>query len=265
MRKTTSRTTAAALALALAVVLATPAGAEDAAGFAAAIERAHGIESWRGKRALEADLEVEMGGTKVLAGRLLMRPDTSASRLTLADGTVMVWNGKDAWVSPSSSQVPMARFHLLTWPYFIAAPFKLRDPGARLEPLGERPFDADGRSFPAARLTFDAGIGDTPDDWYLVYRDRDTGLLKALAYIVTYGRGREAAEKEPHALVYAEPVTVDGVTLATAWTLHDWNAESGVGAHPQGRGRLSNLRFVEPPAGAFDKPADAKRDELPPR
>lgn len=254
----------------LAASLALPgAGADSAAdqaaaaAFTAPIERAQGLAAWRGQPAVEAGLTIDFGGKTALQGRLLFKTDMSASRLELADGTTLVWDGAHAWVSPAAAETHGARFHLLTWPYFLSLPMKLSDPGARLAPLGERPLL--GKSMPAARMTFAPGTGDTPDDWYVLYRDPESDRLAAVAYVVTYGKSREQAEKEPHSLVYSDFETVGGVTLATRWTFYAWDAQQGVHGDPIGAGSLSGLTFLPPPAGAFDPPPDRREDALPPR
>lgn len=242
---------------------AAPAADEDsfAARFAAPIEAAHGEDAWSAAEAVSANLTVVYGGQTVIDGRLLFTPEVGRSRLELADGTVAVFDGERAWVSPASAELPQARFHLLTWPYFLAAPFKLRDPGTHLEDLGTRPLD--GVEHPTARLTFDPGVGDSPDDWYVVYRDPESGRLAALAYVVTYGSTREQAEAEPHAITYHDDATVGGTTLPTTWRLWNWSEAEGIHGEPLGEVTLADLRFATPPPGAFERPADAKEDPLP--
>lgn len=240
------------------------AAAEDpvAAAFAGPIEAAHGAEAWRAAEAVSADVTVTFGGQTAVDGRFLFTPEVGRSRLELADGTVAVFDGESAWVSPASAELPQARFHLLTWPYFLAAPFKLRDPGSHLEDLGTLPLD--GVDHPAARLTFDPGVGDSPDDWYVVYRDPETDRLAALAYIVTYGSTREQAEAEPHAITYHDFTATDsGALVSTTWRLWNWSEEEGVDGEPLGEIVVSEVQLVTPPAGAFDRPADAEEDPLP--
>jgi hypothetical protein len=241
---------------------AAPAPAETAdAGFAGPIERAHGLAAWRSHPAFGSGLTVEFGGRPMIEGRMLFRIDLGATRLELADGTVVVFDGTSAWVSPAGSNLPRARFHALTWPYFVAAPMKLSDPGTHLEPLGSRQLQ--GETFDAARLTFDPGTGDSPDDWYVLYRDPGSGLLRAMAYIVTYDRSAAEAEAEPHAITYHDFAEVDGVKLATAWKLWNWNEAEGIVGEPIGQARLADSRFLQPDLGAFDRVEGAREDPLP--
>jgi hypothetical protein len=246
------------LALALALPIAGTASAET---FARAIEEAHGAAAWDTHAALETSLRVEFGGNTILEGTMLTDTPVARTRLELADGTVLLFDGREAWIAPPESTFEGARFHVLTWPYFLAAPMKLDDPGTHLEPLGRRPF-RDAQELEAARLTFDPGVGDTPDDWYVLYRG-DDGRLAGMAYIVTFGKTVTAAEEEPHAIVYDGWVEVGGVHMPTEWTFHQWSEERGVYGDPIGRVELAGPRFVEPPAAAFAPPPRARLTPLP--
>lgn len=233
----------------------------DALELARRIEQAHGLEAWRSKSAVRAALEIEFGGSRILSGTMLHEPHSGRVRIDVADGPTLVFDGERAWVSPAEASMPRARFHLLTWPYFLALPFKLRDPGTTLG--GHELRRLDERLCRSLRLTFGRGVGDTPDDWYVIYADPRTGHLRAAAYIVTYGTPKSEAEREPHAIVYGGERTVDGVVLATEWTFHEWSESGGIHGEPLGRARLRDIEFTTAPAGAFDRPKEAREDELP--
>lgn len=238
--------------------------ANPAAELAGPIEQAHGVDAWRDHDALEADVAVTFGGDTVFAGRMLFPTDLSASRLETDSGVVAVFDGDAAWVS--GGEMPGARFHLLTWPYFLAAPMKLRDPGTHLDPLPDAPLSADDDALHRrARLTFDEGVGDSPDDWYVLYRHPETDRLTAMGYIVTYSTPTEQAEQEPHAIVYQGFETVDGVEIPLRWSFYDWSDQAGISGEPIGSAELSNVRFVTPPPNAFEAPEGATEDPLPTR
>lgn len=254
-----------ALALSLSLsslTTASPALAADfATDFARAIEKTHGIDAWRSQSALETDITVEFGGNQMIDGKLLMDPSGGHVRIELKSGTVMVFDGRNAWVAPADTSFQGARFHILTWSYFLAAPMKLRDPGTRLEDLGKSPL-RDGKKLKAARLTFGADVGDTPDDWYVVYRDAKKRLA-AMAYIVTFGKSVDDAEKEPHAITYGDYKTIDGVAVPHHWQFWNWTAENGIHGDAIGEVKLSGFRFVKPAADAFKQPKNARRADLP--
>lgn len=228
---------------------------------AAGIAEAHGRDAWYAHDGFRSALAVDFGGNRVLEGTMTFTPDAGETRIERADGSVALFDGETAWVSPAEAEFPMARFHVLTWPYFAAVPMKLSDPGTRLESLGELPLG--GRPHPAARLTFDTGVGDTPDDWYVLYRDPDSGRLAAMAYIVTFGTTTEEAEAEPHAITYGGWQEIDGVQVPTAWDFWLWDEERGTYGEPIGHVELTDPAFVTPEPAAFTAPGDAREAELP--
>ncbi len=227
------------------------------------IEAAHNKEAYYANDAVKADLDVNFGGNDVLDGTMWFTPDTGKVRMELDNGTTVVWDGQACWVSPDVPDTgPGFRFHVLTWPYFMAAPFKLSDPGTHHE-LKTGVALSSKTSQNAAKLTFDAGVGDAPDDWYLVFKNPQDDSLAALAYIVTYNKSAEKAEEDPHIIFYTDPVAVDGVVFATKWKFHAWREDVGVTGEPIGDATLSNIAFVTPPKGAFEKPDGAVEATMP--
>ena len=130
------------------------------------VEKAHGITGWRNIEVIACDITVYFGGQKALEGSMEFAPHANLSRIETADGTIMVFDGQRAWISPAEATSPMTRFHLLTWPYFIAAPFKLLDSGTHR--TSEPPATYDGEQHYRFTLSFGQGVGDSPDDWYIV-------------------------------------------------------------------------------------------------
>ena len=225
-----------------------------AISLAKSIETAQGRAIWDAQQVVKFDLVVNFGGATRLDGTFWFAPHANLYRYEGKDGTVMVFDGAHAWLTPADSpMLPQARFHLLTWPYFLAVPFKLRDPGSHLN-TWDKPN--------TAKLTFGEGVGDAPDDWYIVYQDSATHYLKAMAYIVTYGN-KSADEAEPHAIVYDDFQTVDGVTLPMRWTFTNWTPQDGPTAEQRGDATLSNVSFVPMDAVSFTKPDGAAESELP--
>jgi len=231
------------------------------AGLTGKVEHAHGSRQWQRKQAVSADVVVQLGGNKMIDGTFIFDTSVGKVRAELTDGTTLVFDGKQAWVSPANAPIKAARFHVLTWPYFIAAPMKLRDPGSNLALLDDG--DLFGRSCQRAKLTFSDGVGDAPDDWYILYVDPATHWLRAMSYIVTYFESTENAEKEPHAIVYDDFVNIEGVIFSRKWTFHHYSEEKGIHGEPMGSARINNIRFITPAENAFVKSADAREDKLP--
>jgi hypothetical protein len=139
---------------------------------------------------------------------------------------------------------------------------KLTDPGTQLQLTEDMPLDE--RVMATANLTFDDGVGDSSDDWYILFRDKQTNRLEGMAYIITYG-GVDAAEAEKvvHTVRYEEFETIDGVVIPTKFSIYDWNAEEGIHGDALGQVEFSHVQFVEPGDDAFDKPEDASLAPLP--
>ncbi|MEM1181329.1 MAG: hypothetical protein AAGM22_23505 [Acidobacteriota bacterium] len=237
---------------------AIPAAASTALDRVADIEAAHAAGTYGQQSAVKADFTVDFG-PMLLEGTMWFTPSMGHVRLELEGGQTIVYDGATAWLSPADAEVPgpPARFHVLTWPYFVAVPYKLDDPGTHHKVTGPHPVRSADEKLHGTKVTFDAGVGDTPEDWYIAFADEENGRLSALAYIVTYGTALEEASKTPSIVLYDDFVDVDGVPFATTWTFHFWQPESGVEGDPKGTAKLSNIAFVNAPKNAFVKPAGA--------
>jgi len=229
------------------------------------IETAHGKAAWQSHDAVRFDIDLSMGGKQILDATIVFEIGRERVRLVAKDGSyTAVWDGNDAWYWPADAEMPgpPPRFHLRTWTYFLAAPFKLRDPGTHLSPVDLR--DAGPYTDqPAGKLTFGENVGDSPDDWYIVFRHPKHNTLSAMAYIVTYGKPAEKAEKEPHAIVYDGYERIDGVTLSTDWTFKHWSQDKGIHGDAIGKATIRNIRFMPLQEGEFDHPDNAAKDTLP--
>ncbi len=246
------------------LILAAPASADFATQFVGPIEAAHATGDYYKQEAVSAAFDVSFGGSALVSGTMLFDVHVGKARLELDSGTTIVFDGQRCWVSPQDAEVPgpPARFHVLTWPYFAAAMHKLRDPGSQIADAGVLPLTAQ-QSLPAGKLTFGAGVGDAPDDWYLVFADPTSQRLHALAYIVTYGTAVEEASKQPSIVFYDAYADVQGVPMPTRLTFYFWDAVNGRSAEPKGVMSIRDGRFVQPSADAFVKPAGAREDVLP--
>lgn len=183
------------------------------------------------------------------------------------------WDGERAWVSPSDAELEInARFWALTPYYFIGMPFVLADPGVQLEKKGTA--ELHGRPHVVVKATFGKNVGDSPDDYYVVYLDRETGRFGGLRYIVSYpGFFPDGGHSPPKLMVYKGEQTIDGITFAEEFPTYKWNPDeetekktdssSGNDVTPvtEGRGEqvteitLTDVEFrPETPDSYFDAP-----------
>ncbi len=220
-----------------------------------ALESAHKVDIFKQKKAVSFDIELYFGGSKRLDGTIISTTGSDGIRIEREDGSILGYDGEKVWLSPASAEEGGARFAVFTWQYFFMAPFKFSDPGTNWEDLGDKPLD--GAPHATAKLTFDTGTGDAPDDWYVAYKDKETDLLDALAYIVTFRASQEKAEEEPHAISYHNYEEVDGIPIAKEWKFWLWTDEKGI-SDQLGEASISNVKFVEVEEGYFTAPKDSK-------
>jgi len=224
-------------------------------------EAYHHTTAWKKQAAAEAQITVEFQERPLFAGQLLMRPNAARIRLTRDDGAVVVFDGATAWLLPAGADWERARFDALRWAYLWALPHKLEDHGARLESIGQKRLQ--GEPYDVARLTFDPGTGDSPDDTIEVYQNPETGQLKAAVLVA--GRGREDADAvaEPIAIVYDQFQGVNDITVPHRWRFYRWSNESGLLGEPIGMVTLRDVVFPEPDATKFAAPEGARKLEKP--
>ncbi|MEM1059990.1 MAG: hypothetical protein AAGK14_12135 [Verrucomicrobiota bacterium] len=228
-----------------------------------ASETRHGIRDWEGKDSLQADMTVDFGGQRIVDGTFTFQAHGPAARFDGADGSTVVFDGETAWATPPEAAVPMARFHVLTWPWFLIAPFKMDGDGVELSDL--RTHSIRGREYIGILQEFTAETGDTPDDWYRLFIDPQSKELHAMSYIVTYNRDLEEANQKPSIVLYRGYADVDGAQVPNEMEFWFWDKEKGQlkGDAPKGTGSAHNLKFVQPEEGFYAQPEGAQEIPLP--
>ena len=172
------------------------------------------------------------------------------------------WDGEKAWISPDTLTQPNPRFWATSGYYFESIPFILADPGLHYERLPDEPLD--GVPHDMVRVSYDDGVGDSYGDTYTLYINKETSMVDAIRYTVTYGRGRPApGEPARETLFYYEDyTTVDGLTVATHF--RGFNFENGQPAGFKNEAWASEISFRKPfdPA-RLAMPEDARVQPLP--
>lgn len=169
------------------------------------------------------------------------------------------WTGEQAWVKAKDSTdfAYDTKFWALTPLYFYGQPFVLNGEGVNLELLSEKTYKEQKQD--VVKVTFDAGTGDAPDDYYILYFSKDSHKLAAIRYIVSYPEyfkdGGHAPEK------FMEVVgehTVDGILFPTSYKTHWLTKDEKPGEHIT-QIDVSDVSFENNlPKDFFDVPSDAK-------
>lgn len=97
------------------------------------------------------------------------------------------FDGNEVWVTPDSVDASRARFYHNLYFYFYAMPFVVGDPGANYEDV--EPLELDGKMYNGIKISYNAGVGDAPDDNYIIWTDQETNKMEWLMYTVTYRSG----------------------------------------------------------------------------
>jgi hypothetical protein len=220
-----------------------------------------GLERWYSNGPLYFRFDYQPLGDRT-ARDTYQTVDTWSSRVRqqLSDNrdTEFGWDGSTAWVSPADAEMAInARFWALTPYYFVAMPFVLADPGVKLEKQGTA--ELDGDTHDVIKATFGENVGDSPDDYYVVYLNADTGHFGGLRYIVSYpGFFPDGGHSPPKLMVYEGEQTVEGITFATRFPTYTWNKEKDERGEKVTAIEMSEVEFrPETPDAYFESPEDA--------
>ena len=227
---------------------------ESSQTFTSSIEKAHKKNAFMSKKYLKYTIDITFGGKKHLKGIITQEPGGGKIKIEKEDGSLIIFDGKEVYaLGVNEKDMATARFDIFTWSYFLGLPYKLDDQGTIWSNFSDSKWGAE--NFTTGRLTFESGTGDAPDDWYVIYKNPKTNILEGAAYIVTFGKGKEKAEKEPHAIKYNQIEQVNSIPIATNWTFHMWSLKNGY-EEQIGEAKLSNIKFLK--EAEFIVPTKAK-------
>lgn len=215
-------------------------------------EKAHSKRDFLANEVMQFDIVLEFGGTERLNGAMALATNSSKGRISYKNGRELYYDHERVFASPELENTGGARFAAYTWSYFFLFPYKLSDPGTNWS--ASEVDTLKGQPYHSQRLTFEKGVGDAPDDWYISYFNTETNLIEAAAYIVTAGETTvEEAEENPHAISYHDYKDVDGIALAHSWKFWEWRKDSGL-TRQLGKAELSNFQFLTDEEASLNPP-----------
>ena len=210
--------------------------------FVSKMEVAHNKTALLNNGLICFNLEMSFRGRKS-SMKIFTTPNSSAIRVDKHDGPSTVMINGEIYTDADSTAWNSEKFGIYTYQYFFMAPYKFSDEGTIWTKLPDRIIE--GINTNLAKLTFEAGTGDAPDDWYMVHSDPKTNLVSHIGYIVTGGgRSVEVAEKSAHAIKYSEYEKVDGVPFANKWEFFKYDKEAGLG-EMIGNGTIKNIEMMD--------------------
>ena len=228
------------------------------------IEAHGGLRRWFENGALQFrfDYQPQNGGTRRNTFQTV-DPWSARAVHQIGEGEEKVlfgWDGKNAWVSPDTAQIEINPRFWSTAPfYFLGLPFVLADDGIKYENLPAQ--EMDGKAFDLVKVTYEEGVGDAPDDFYVVYINQETKLMGALRYVVSYPEffpnGGHSKEK---IMKIIDLQAREGIKLPTGYHTYWWTDE-GAGEHLTNV-YVSELSFNRAiPLSYFEMPENARIQE----
>ena len=152
------------------------------------------------------------------------------------------WDGLQAWYAPDTATIPYnTRFWALTPYYFAGMPFLFADQGIDL--ALEKPAVYEGETYYMVRVTFGDGVGDAPDDFYVLYLDQETFRLAAIRYVVSYpGYFPNGGHTQEKLMTYEGEQKVNGITFPQTHRTFLWESDGTIGKYVTDI-TLSDLEF----------------------
>ena len=218
-----------------------------------------GLETFKNYGTLQYDQQMEITGIVNVSDNQLFDLNSRKALIT-SENYIVGFDGTEAWITPNPEALGIPpRFYALTPFYFFGLPFLFADPGVNLESLGTK--ELNGKEYNVVKATYDPGIGDTPDDDYVAYLDKETNQIEVLHYIVTYPplmQGKSIEELERHAAVYEEWQQVDGLIVPKKISFYEWSDDK-LGESAVGSMTFENVSFNKetPDPSVFQKPEGA--------
>src|SRR5690554_5518587 len=165
-----------------------------------------GIDTWKSMNSLVFTME-KPDGKEITTTNL-----NSREALIKGQKADIGFDGNQAWFFNKTDDEydgyePKYYYNLMF--YFYAMPFILSDEGinyAEAEPLV-----FEGVTYPGIQITYNAGIGETPEDRYVLYYNPTTYKMEWLGYTVSFVPGID--KKELHYRKYSDWQEVNGLLL----------------------------------------------------
>lgn len=185
----------------------------------------------------------------------------SSRKIKLESATQRIgFDGSNVWISPDSLDASRARFYHNLYFYFYAMPFVVGDPGVFYEDVEARDFL--GKRLKGVKVSYDAGVGDSPKDYYIIWYDPATHKMEWLMYTVTFRSGE--AHENYNLIKYDQWADIAGLNLPTSIQWYTYK-EGKIG---EMRSEASfedvQLSTTAPSDDLFIMPEDAKIAPPPP-
>jgi len=179
------------------------------------IFKAHGgINKWNTMQSLAFTMP-NSNGDEVTTTNLKSRE----SLIDMPNHTIG-FDGNEVWLlnKDTTAYKDNPRFYYNTFFYVYAMPFVLSDDGITYKDV--EPLTFEGKEYPGIHISYDSGVGESPEDEYILYYDTDTNKMAWLSYTITFFLKEKT--KEFHFIKYSDWQTVEGLILPKTLTWYNY-------------------------------------------
>lgn len=209
-------------------------------------EKHGGIDNWRSARTLSFNKGEEAHTVDLWSRKTVVNSPKYS----------MGYDGADVWLTEQDSGAYRGTpsFYYNLFFYFYAMPFVLADDGITY--ADSEPLTFNGVSYPGVKISYEANIGTSPDDNYIVYYNPETYQMEWLAYTVTF-RSKKPSDKF-NLIKYGQWEESDGFLLpkSITWYKKDENGHPIEPARPGIEFTLPLVKRDVLPDSFFQKPTE---------
>ena len=214
------------------------------------IFKAHGrIEKWNTMKNLVFEIQHPEGNEKTTTDSKTRKSLIETEKFKIGFDGEKVWLKQDSLVYKGN-----AKFYYNLMSYFYAMPFILGDDGIKYEDV--EPLIFEEKEYSGIKISYESGVGESPDDEYVLYYNPETYKMEWLGYTVTYFSKEKS--KEFHFIKYSNWQTVNGLLLPE--TLTWYNYENNKPTTKRNDLKFVNVELseIKPEATIFEMPVGAE-------
>jgi hypothetical protein len=173
-----------------------------------------GIDNWNTMKSLEFTIKKPDGYEKTTTDL------KHRNSLIEMPNHLIGFNGETVWLKNKDTVQYKGnpRFYYNLMFYFYAMPFILADDGINYDDA--KPLVFEGKEYPGIKISYQSGVGESPEDEYILYYDSETHIMTWLGYTVTYFSKEKSAEF--HFIKYSNWQTIEGLQLPETLTWYNY-------------------------------------------
>jgi hypothetical protein len=217
--------------------------------FTGAVAKAHGAASFGADSLISFRIVADRSGSKIMDGEIIASPDLKQVRYEGVNGTTVVCDGPQTYISPEGASFPHKPDYLRLWPLLATAPYQLNRDYVKITPEKERALE--GILQHTARLTF------VPEnrsmEWALLYKNADS-VLSGFAYKPLSIAPNVTEATTPTMVVFRRNEQLGDLLIPSVLEFYAWDEEKGITGERIGSATITEVQFLNKDVWRFDPP-----------